>query len=68
VKDADGDLLADRHSILNSLKSYFSQLLNTYDVKDVKETEMRAVESLVPPTNHSEVEIARNRSKKAVIR
>jgi hypothetical protein len=28
VKDENGDLLADSHSVLNMWKNYFSQLLN----------------------------------------
>jgi hypothetical protein len=37
VKDENGDLLADSNTILNRWKSYFSQLLNVYDVSDVRQ-------------------------------
>jgi hypothetical protein len=35
VKDENGDLLADSHSVLNRWKKYFSQLLNVHNVCDV---------------------------------
>jgi hypothetical protein len=35
VKNEDGDLIADSHSILNKLKNYFSQLLNVHSVSEV---------------------------------
>jgi hypothetical protein len=35
-KDENGHLLADSNTILNRLKSYFSQLLNVHNVSDVK--------------------------------
>jgi hypothetical protein len=36
VKDENGDLLADSHSILNRQKNYYSQLLNVHNnVSDV---------------------------------
>jgi hypothetical protein len=36
VKDENGDLLADSNTILHRWKSYFSQLLNFYNVSDVR--------------------------------
>jgi hypothetical protein len=36
VKDENGDLLADFHSILNRWKNYFSQLLNVHNDSDVR--------------------------------
>jgi hypothetical protein len=38
IKDEDGDLLADFHTILNRLKNYFCQLLNVHDVNDFRQT------------------------------
>jgi hypothetical protein len=32
LKDENGDLLADSHSILNRWKNYFCQLLNVHDI------------------------------------
>jgi hypothetical protein len=36
VKDENGDLLSDSHSILNRWKKNFSQLLNVHNVSDVR--------------------------------
>jgi hypothetical protein len=58
VKDDNGDLLADSHSILNRRKSYFSQLLNVHKVSDVPQIEIHMVEPLVPGCSNLEVEIA----------
>jgi hypothetical protein len=40
VKDENGDLLADSHSILNRWKNYFSQLLNLLRVSNVMQIEI----------------------------
>jgi hypothetical protein len=37
VKDQNGDLLTDSHSILNRWKNYYSQLLNIHRVSDVRQ-------------------------------
>jgi hypothetical protein len=58
VKDENGDLLADSHSILNMWKNYFSQLLNVHNVSDVRQIEVHTAEPLVPGPSHLEVEIA----------
>jgi hypothetical protein len=57
VKDENGDLLADSHNILNRWKNYFSQLLNVYNVSDVRQTEIYTAEPLVPGPGCLEVEI-----------
>jgi hypothetical protein len=57
VKDENGDLLADSNTILNRLKSYFSQLLNVHDINDVRQIEIHTAEPLVSGRNHLEVEI-----------
>jgi hypothetical protein len=57
VKDENGDLLADSHCILNRWKNYFSQLLNVYNVSDVRQIEVHMAEPLVPGPSHLEVEI-----------
>jgi hypothetical protein len=54
----DGDLLADSHSILNSWKNYFSQLLNVHRVHDVRQIEVHTVDPLLPNPSPFEVEIA----------
>jgi hypothetical protein len=35
VKEKNGDLLTDSHSVLNRWKKYFSQLLNVHRASDV---------------------------------
>jgi hypothetical protein len=47
VKDENGDLLADSHSILNRWKNY-SQLLNVHNVTDVRQKEIHMVKPLKP--------------------
>jgi hypothetical protein len=47
VKDENGDLLADSHSILNSWKNNFCQLLNVL-LSDVRQIEIHTAEPLVP--------------------
>jgi len=58
VKDEKGDLLADSHSIVTRWRNYFSQLLNVYGAKDVRQAEIHTVEPLVPEPSASEVELA----------
>jgi hypothetical protein len=58
VKEENGDLLADSHSILNRRKNYFCQLLNIHGVNDVRQTKIHTAEPLVPEPGSSEVEIA----------
>jgi hypothetical protein len=58
VKDQNGDLLADLHSILNRWKNYFSQLLNVHNVNDVRKMEVHTDVLLVPDTSPFEVKIA----------
>jgi hypothetical protein len=48
VKDGYGVLLVDSHNILNSWKSYYSQLLNVYRFSDVRQIEVHTAEPLVP--------------------
>jgi hypothetical protein len=58
VKDKNGDLLADSHNILNRWKNHFPQLLNVYNVSDIRQIEVHAAEPLVPGSSHLEDEIA----------
>jgi hypothetical protein len=58
VKDENGDLLADSHSILNRWKNYFSHFLNVHNVSDVRQIEIHMVEPIVPGPSCLEVEIA----------
>jgi hypothetical protein len=58
VKEENGDLLADSHSILNRWKNHSCQLLNVHGVNDVRQTEIHTAEPLVLEPSSSEVEIA----------
>jgi hypothetical protein len=58
VKDENGDLPADSHTILNRWKNYFPQLLNVCKVSDVRQIEIHAAELLVPEPSPFKVEIA----------
>jgi hypothetical protein len=64
VKDENGDLLADSHSILNRWKNYFYQLLNVHSVSDVGQIEVHMAEPLVPGPSHQEAEIPIGKLKK----
>ena len=48
VKDENGDLVTDSHSILVRLRNHFSQLLNVHGFNDVRQTEKHTAETLVP--------------------
>jgi hypothetical protein len=63
VKDENGNLLADSHSILNRWKNYFYQLLNVHNVSDVRQIKVHTAEPLLGPS-HLEVEIAIAKLKK----
>jgi hypothetical protein len=58
VKEENGDLLANSHSILSRWKNYFCQLLNAHGVSDVRQTKIHTAEPLVPEPSPFEVEIS----------
>jgi hypothetical protein len=64
VKDENGELLADSHSILNRWKNYFCQLLNVHGVNDVTQCEIHTAETLIPEPSSFEVEIAIEKLKR----
>ena len=64
VKDEKGDLVADSHSIMARWRNYFSQLLNVYEVKGVRQVEIHTVEPLVPEPSVFDVELAIEKLKK----
>jgi hypothetical protein len=64
VKDEKGDLVADSHSILARWRNHFFQLLDVRGVKDVRQTEVRAAEPLVPELSASEFEMAVEKLKR----
>jgi hypothetical protein len=51
-------LLADSHTILNRWKNRFSQLLNVYNVSDIRQLEIHTGEPLVPDPSPFEDDIA----------
>jgi hypothetical protein len=53
VKDENGDLHAESHSILNRWKNYLMR-----NVSDVRQIEVRTTEPLVPGPSRREFEIA----------
>jgi hypothetical protein len=57
MKDENGDLLVDSHSILNRCKNYSSQLLNVHNVSDVRQIEAHTAGPLVPGPSCLEAEI-----------
>ncbi|KAJ4438077.1 hypothetical protein ANN_14016 [Periplaneta americana] len=67
IKDENGDLLADSHSILNRWKNYFGQLLNVHrpNRNYWDEIEIQTAEPFIPEPTRSEVEIAIENLKSA---
>jgi hypothetical protein len=57
VKDEQGDLIVDSHSILARWRNYFSQVLNVHGVNDVRQAEIHIAELLVPEPSVSEIEL-----------
>jgi hypothetical protein len=58
VKDEEGDLVADSHSITARWRNYFSQILNVHAVNDVRQAEIHTAEPLVPELSALQVELA----------
>jgi len=58
VQDEKGDLVTDSHSILARWRNHFSQLFIVHGVSDVRQTEIRTAEPLVPESSALEVEMA----------
>jgi hypothetical protein len=58
MKDENGDLMADSHSILNMWKKYFSQLLNVQRASDVRRIELHTAKPLIPDLGPVDVKIA----------
>jgi hypothetical protein len=44
VKEENGELIADSHSILNRWKNYFYQLVDVHGVSNVRQTEIHTAE------------------------
>jgi len=58
VKDENGDLFTDSHSILARWRNHCSQLPNVHRVNDVWQTGIHTAELLVPEPSAFEVELA----------
>jgi hypothetical protein len=52
VKEENGDLLGDSHSILNRWRNHFSQMLKVHEVNDVGQAEINEAEPLVFELNN----------------
>jgi hypothetical protein len=48
IKEKNGNLLTDPHSILNRWKEFFNQVLNVHGVHDVRQMDIHTAEPLVP--------------------
>jgi hypothetical protein len=64
MKDENGDLLADSHTILNMWKNFLCQLLNAHGPSDVRQIEKHTAELLVPDPSPSAFEIAISKLKR----
>jgi hypothetical protein len=58
VKDENGDLLADSHSILKKWKGNFSQLVNVHRIINVRQIDIQTADPLITDPNTFEVEMA----------
>jgi hypothetical protein len=58
IKDDNGNLLADPHSVLNRWKNFFNQVINVHGAHDVRQMDIHTAEPLVPEPSLVEVEIA----------
>jgi hypothetical protein len=58
VKDEKGELVADSHGIMVTLRNYFSQILNVHGVSDVRQAAIHTAEQLVPEPSALELELA----------
>jgi hypothetical protein len=64
VEDEEGNLLAHCHSILARWKNHFFQLLNVHRINEVRQTEIRTADPLVPECRAFEVEMVIEKAKK----
>jgi hypothetical protein len=47
IKDENGNLLTDPHSVLNKWKNFFNQVLNVHGVHDVRQMDIHTAEPLL---------------------
>jgi hypothetical protein len=57
VKNEEGDLFTNYHSILARWRNHFSHLLSVHGVSDVRLTEIHTAELLVPEQCACEIEM-----------
>jgi hypothetical protein len=58
IKDENGNLLAEPHSVLNRCKHFFNQVLNVHGIHKVRQMDIHTAEPLVPEPSVVEVKIA----------
>jgi hypothetical protein len=58
IKDENGNLLADPHSVLNRWKNFFNQVLNVRGFHEVRQMDILMVEHLVPEPSLLQVKTA----------
>jgi hypothetical protein len=58
IKDENGNLLTNPHSVMNRWKHFFHQVLNVHAVCDVRQMAIHMAEPLVPEPSFVNVKIA----------
>jgi hypothetical protein len=64
INSKNGDNLAVSHCVVNRCWKYFSELFSTHGFYDVRQTEIRTAELLVPEPSAADVEMAMERLKR----
>ena len=64
VKDKQGDLVTDSHSVLATWRRNFSPLLNVQGIHDVMQTEIQTAQPLMPQPSAFEVDMAIEKLKR----
>ena len=68
IKDEEGDLVTDSHSILGMWQNYFSQLFSAHGVSDLRQTEIHTAQPIVPELSAFEFEMAIEKVKSHITR
>jgi hypothetical protein len=68
IKDEEGDLVTDSHSILVMWQNYFSQLFSAHGVSDLRQTEIHTAQPIVPELSAFEFEMAIEKIKSHITR
>jgi len=64
VRNENGGLVTDSHSILGRWRNHFSQLFNVHRVSDVRQREINTKEPLLPEPSAFEFEMAIEKFKR----